>query len=160
MRLVLAGENRFGDSADDREIQAALEPLTGSVDHLGWVNREAFFDHVDLAVFPSVWEEPFGLVATEAMARGVPFVISDAGALPEVAGPEHPWVTRRGDDAALAETILSLIGELDVDGVRRDARRRWEKRFSPEAGAGRVAELLLNLEHTAGIWSVGDRRDR
>ena len=87
-------------------------------------------------------------------------MISDAGALPEVAGPEHPWVTRRGDDAALAETILSLIGELDVDGVRRDARRRWEKRFSPEAGAGRVAELLLNLEQTAGIWNVGDRRDR
>ena len=160
VRLVLAGENRFGDSADDREIQAALEPLSGSVDHLGWVNREAFFDHVDLAVFPSVWEESFGLVAAEAMARGVPFVISDAGALPEVAGPEHPWVTRRGDDAALAETILSLIGELDVDGVRRDARRRWEECFSPEAGAGRVAELLLNLEQTAGIWSVGDRRDR
>ncbi|WP_062946594.1 glycosyltransferase family 4 protein [Brachybacterium sp. sponge] len=160
VRLVLAGENRFGDSADDREIQAALEPLTGSVDHLGWVHREAFFDQVDLAVFPSVWEEPFGLVAAETMARGVPFVISDAGALPEVTGPDHPWVARRGDDAALAETIMTLIGELDVDGVRRDARRRWEECFSPEAGAGRVAELLLGLVQNAGTRNAGDRSGR
>lgn len=160
VRLVLAGENRFGDSADDREIQAALEPLTGSVDHLGWVPREEFFDQIDLAVFPSLAEESFGLVAAEAMARGVPFVVSDSGALPEVAGPGHPWVARRGDDAALAETILTLIGELDVDGVRRDARRLWEARFSPEAGAGRVAELLLSLEQTAGTRSAGDRSDR
>ncbi|ONN64044.1 glycosyltransferase [Herbaspirillum sp. VT-16-41] len=48
------------------------------MDLLGWVRREEFFDQVDLAVFPSVWEEPFGLVAAEAMARGVPFVISYA----------------------------------------------------------------------------------
>ncbi|WP_270408231.1 glycosyltransferase family 4 protein [Brachybacterium paraconglomeratum] len=158
--LVLAGENRFGNSDDDREIAAALAPLTGSVDHLGWVPRDEFFDQIDLAVFPSVADESFGLVAAEAMARGVPFVISDAGALPEVAGPDHPWVARQGDDAALAETILTLIDELDVDGVRRDARRRWEVRFSPEAGAVRVAELLLSLGQTAGTWSAGDRSGR
>lgn len=155
VRLVLAGENRFGDSADDREIQDALEPLAGSVDHLGWVRREEFFDQVDLAVFPSVWEEPFGLVAAESMARGVPFVISDAGALPEVAGPDHPWVAGRGDDTDLAETILSLIRELDEDEVRRGARRRWAEHFSPEAGAGRVAELLIALGPNAGPRSSG-----
>ena len=160
VRLVLAGENRFGDSADDREIAQALEPLTGSVDHLGWVPREEFFDQIDLAVFPSLAEESFGLVVAEAMARGVPFVISDAGALPEVAGPDYPWVARRGDDAALAETILSLIGDLDGDGVRRGARRRWEERFSPEAGEGRVAELLLRLGQAAGTRNAGDRSDR
>ncbi|MCT1385967.1 glycosyltransferase family 4 protein [Brachybacterium sp. p3-SID1565] len=159
VRLVLAGENRFGDSADDREIHAALEPLVGSVDRLGWVRREEFFDQVDLAVFPSVWEEPFGLVAAEAMAQGVPFVISDAGALPEVVGPAHPWVAGRGDEGALAEMILALIGELDEGGVQRGARRRWEERFSPAAGAGRVAELLLDLGQAAGTRRAGGRRD-
>lgn len=160
VRLVLAGENRFGDAVDDREIGAALEPLAGSVDHLGWVRREEFFDQVDLAVFPSVWEEPFGLVAAEAMARGVPFVISDAGALPEVAGPNYPWVAPRGDAAALAETILALIGELGEDRVQHDARWRWEERFSPVAGAGRVAELLLGLGQAEGTWKAGDRSGR
>lgn len=155
VRLVLAGENRFGDSADDREIASALEPLAEFVDHLGWVPRDGFFDQVDLAVFPSVWEEPFGLVAAEAMAAGVPFVISDAGALPEVAGPAHPWVASQGDEGALAETILVLIDEIDGGGAQRGARRRWEEYFSPAAGAGRVAELLLDLGQTAGIRKAG-----
>lgn len=160
VRLVVAGENRFGGSGDDREIAAALEPLTGLVDHLGWVDREEFFDQIDLAVFPSLVEESFGLVVAEAMARGVPFVISDAGALPEVAGPNHPWVAPRGDDGALAETILSLISELGEGGAQRDARRRWEECFSPAAGAERVAELLLDLGQTAGTRRAGSRSGR
>lgn len=159
VRLIIAGENRFGGSDDDREIAAALEPLTGSVDRLGWVDREEFFDQIDLAVFPSLVEESFGLVVAEAMARGVPFVISDAGALPEIAGPSHPWVVPRGDDGALAEMILSMIGELDDEGAQRDARRRWEERFSPAAGAGRVAELLLDLGQAAGTRRAGGRSD-
>lgn len=146
VRLVLAGENRFGDSVDDGEIQAALEPLTGSVDHLGWVNREAFFDQVDLAVFPSVWEESFGLVAAEAMARGVPFVTSDAGALPEVAGEHFPWIAQRGNSADLAEIIRGALASLDASGrTLENSRERWETCYSPAAGRRRVAELLAQL---------------
>lgn len=146
VRLVLAGENRFGDSVDDGEIQAALEPLTGSVDHLGWVNREAFFDQVDLAVFPSVWEESFGLVVAEAMARGVPFVISDAGALPEVAGEHFPWIAQRGNSADLAEIIRGALASPDASGrTLENSRARWETCYSPAAGRRRVAELLAQL---------------
>ena len=36
--------------------------------------------------------EAFGLSAAEAMSAGVPCIVSDAGALPEVVGAEHPWV--------------------------------------------------------------------
>lgn len=160
VRLVLAGENRFGDSEDDREIQAALEPLTGSVDHLGWVNREAFFDHVDLAVFPSVWEEPFGLVAAEAMARGVPFVISDAGALPEVAGEHFPWIAQRGNSADLAEIIRGALVSLDASGrTLENSRARWETCYSPQAGSRRVAELLGSMGGRFDVTTAGGGRN-
>lgn len=36
---------------------------------------------------PSVWEEPFGLVALEAVASGCRVVVSNRGGLPEAAGP-------------------------------------------------------------------------
>ena len=87
-------------------------------------------------------------------------MISDAGALPEVTGPNYPWVAPRGDAAALAETILALIGELGEDRVQHDARWRWEERFSPVAGAGRVAELLLGLGQAEGTWKAGERSGR
>jgi glycosyltransferase involved in cell wall biosynthesis len=37
---------------------------------------------------PSLWNESFGLVAAEAMINGIPVLVSDRGALPEVMGTE------------------------------------------------------------------------
>lgn len=154
VRLVLAGENRFGDADDDREISAALAPLGDRVEHWGWVEREKFFDEVDLAVFPSAWDEPFGLVAAEAMASGVPFVISNAGALPDVAGPEHPWVAARGIAKSLAVVVLRALADIEDgsanDAVRR-ARERWQLIYSPQAGTRRVAAMLCSLTAEAPL---------
>lgn len=145
--LVLAGENRFGDAADDAAISAALAPIEGQTDRLGWVDREDFFDAVDLAVFPSSWQEPFGLVAAEAMAAGTPFVITDSGALPEVAGSEHPWVAECNDAEDLAGVITRALEDVvRGDGARAlAARERWGQEYSPTAGTVRVAQLLQQL---------------
>ncbi len=35
---------------------------------------------------PSVWEEPAGRVAAEALANGLPPIVSDRGGLPEICG--------------------------------------------------------------------------
>ncbi|MCS6711627.1 glycosyltransferase family 4 protein [Brachybacterium sp. EF45031] len=157
VRLVLAGANRFGDAEDDRVISAALAPLGDAVERLGWVDRTEFFAGIDVAVFPSVWEEPFGLVAAEAMAAGIPFVISRSGALPEVTGSEHPWVVRPGDSADLARALFRLLRESGPDSLGPElkrARRRWEREFSPSAGRQRVALLLADLPRSAGALSV------
>ncbi len=81
------------------------------------------------------------------MAAGVPFVISDAGALPEVAGPDHPWIARAGDAADLARVIADALAASpdQVAVVTERARRRWEEEYSPEAGRRRVAQLLDRL---------------
>lgn len=147
VRLVLAGEDRFGNDSDRSALESSLAPIRERVERLGWVDREDFFEAVDLAVFPSVVEETFGLVAAEAMAAGTPFVISDSGALPEVAGQDHPWVARRGDSDDLARVIEQALADVERgDGVRSAAARaRWEALYSPSAGKERVAVLLSDL---------------
>lgn len=149
IRLVLAGENRFGSPEDDRALAAALDGIESHVERLGWTDRDAFFAGVDLAVFPSVFPEPFGLVAAEAMASGTPFVISDAGGLAEVAGPDHPWVARAGDHRHLAAAIRSALPVLQDPEQRAAmlgaARARWEELYSPPEGARRVQRLLSSL---------------
>lgn len=147
-RLVLAGENRFGSSEDDVVIGQAIAPIADSVERIGWIARRDFFSQIDLAVFPSTFFETFGLVVAEAMASGMPFVISDAGALPSVAGSEHPWVTRQRDVDDLGRTVLRALQDLgsQEDLERRAAaRRRWETRYSPASGHRRVADLLISL---------------
>ena len=43
-----------------------------------------YFALTRILVVPSIWEEPFGRVAAEAMVNGVPPIVSNRGALPDV----------------------------------------------------------------------------
>lgn len=45
-----------------------------------------YFALTRILLVPSVWEEPFGRVAAEAMINGVPALVSDRGSLPQVIG--------------------------------------------------------------------------
>lgn len=145
--LVVAGDARWVPTAQHTPVTDALEALGARVRLAGRVTPEVLFGEVDLAVFPSRVAESFGLVVAEAMASGVPFVISDAGALPEVAGPDHPWVARAGDPDDLARVIVEALAA-PADRVREvtdSARARWEGEYSPAAGQQRVARLLEEL---------------
>lgn len=59
-----------------------------------------------LAVFPSKCQETYGLVVDEALAHGVPVVVSDAGALAERAGTGGVVVT---PIARLADVLRELV---------------------------------------------------
>lgn len=146
-RLVLAGDSRFVPPDQVSAVSAALAPVDAITDRLGWCGRAEFLGGVDLAAFPSTWPEPFGLVAAEAMSAGLPLVVSDAGALPEVVGPDHPWVCAAGDPVALADAIRACVAASPQvrAGAVEAARRRWAGQFSPEAGRARTAELLTRL---------------
>ncbi len=113
-----------------------------NVSRLGWQSRETFFETTDLAVFPSVWAEPFGLVVAEAMEARCPVVVSDAGALPEVVGEDYPWSARSGDARSLADVITRAVASLPATELTRSMRARWEEHFSPAAGRRHLAALL------------------
>ena len=49
-----------------------------------------YFALTRILLVPSVWEEPFGRVAAEAMINGIPPLVSDRGSLPDVIGGECP----------------------------------------------------------------------
>lgn len=144
-KLLLAGEPRFVDPADADRVANRIAALGDAVDHRGWMDRNEFFSSVDLAVFPSVWPEPFGLVVSEAMSAHCPFVITDAGALQEVAGAEHPFVAKADDAVSLADTIERAAEGYDEE-LLDAAHDRWQENFSPEAGRARLAEILADVD--------------
>src|SRR6185312_6460464 len=45
-----------------------------------------YFALTRILVVPSVWDEPFGRVAAEAMINAIPAIVSDRGSLPQVVG--------------------------------------------------------------------------
>lgn len=66
-------------------------------------------------VVPSRWEEPFGLVAIEALACGCVPVVARSGGLPEAIGA-HGHVFAPNDSEALAECLEALLPTLPLDG--------------------------------------------
>jgi len=143
-RLVVAGDSRFVPADQEARVTAALASIAEFVELRGWTPRDDFFASVDITVFPSVWPESFGLGVAESMAAGVPCVVSDAGALPEVVGAGHPWVAPAGDAVGLA-CVLRAALDGDPTPIVDRARRRWEAEYSPAAGRARVADLLCDL---------------
>lgn len=144
-RVVVGGSSRFTSDADAAEAHEALSALNPPTEFLGWVDRREFFSQVDLAVFPSVFPESFGLVAAEAMAAGIPYVITDAGAMAEVTQQDPRFTARAGDPRALAVAIRAAASHYPAAQVKR-SRERWEAQFSPAAGQQRFQSLLDSLE--------------
>ncbi len=146
VELVLAGDYRFSTKSDRRTVDRALAEVGTGVERLGWVPAQDLFDRVDVLVVPSTWAEPFGLVVAEAMAIGLPVVVSDAGALREVVGAEYPWTFHRQDVAGLV-TVLHRMRDAPeaVEEQRQAAVQRWRNEFSPEAGEQRFREKLRML---------------
>jgi glycosyltransferase involved in cell wall biosynthesis len=70
--------------------------------------RAAYAD-ADVVVFPVVWEEPWGLVPLEAMARGRPVVATGRGGSGEyLRDGDNALLFEAGDAAALADAVRRL----------------------------------------------------
>ncbi|AZP39577.1 glycosyltransferase [Acidipropionibacterium acidipropionici] len=144
-RLLVAGEPRFVPDEEAEQITGALTGLGDLAETRGWMDRDAFFSEIDCAVIPSIAPESFGLVAAEAMAARCPFVISSAGALPEVAGAGYPFAADPGDAIGLADAIERALAA-DQEPVLDASRKRWERHFSPDAGRARLRAILDRLD--------------
>jgi glycosyltransferase involved in cell wall biosynthesis len=94
-------------------------------------------------VLPSL-DEGFGLPAVEAMACGAPVIVSDRGALPEVAGPGAAVVDVAAEGALAAALARVLLEPEHRDALRRRGRARASD-FAPDRTAGRVLDLLESL---------------
>jgi len=151
IELLLGGDTRFVSRGLREQVRRSLGRIADVCEPLGWVPAHEVFSRASVVAVPSVWEEPFGLVAAESMAARVPIVVSDAGGLTEVVGPEHPWVSRRGSAEDLAR-VLSQVR--DEPNARRAsvaaARQRWEELFSPPAGRQRFIGVLESVFERAG----------
>ena len=129
--LVLAGPLGWQHEPLMREL-ALRGPgeivMTGSIteDEL-----DALYRAADAFVYPSLYEG-FGLPVLEAMARGVPTIVSTTSSLPEVAGDAgfgvHPRSVR--EIASAMERVLTdvdLAEDLAMKGRARAERFSWDE---------------------------------
>jgi glycosyltransferase involved in cell wall biosynthesis len=129
--LWLAGGATEASTAWLRAIAEA--PLKGHVTHLGYIEHDRRYDlyaQASMLVLPSHLEG-FGMTVLEAMTAGVPAIISNRGALPEVAG-DAAQIVEPDDVQGLAAAMKrylddpALASAATDRGLRRAARYSWD----------------------------------
>jgi glycosyltransferase involved in cell wall biosynthesis len=146
-RLVLAGGIR--DSARARLLRTGQPPLAGHVSVLGYIGdaeKQRLYREASMLVLPS-FDEGFGLPVLEAMACGVPIVISNRGSLPEVAGDAASPIDPDDADALAAE-----MERLLEDDAARVAAERGLARASSFSWAVCAEQARTAYAAAVSVW--------
>jgi glycosyltransferase involved in cell wall biosynthesis len=138
-----------GDATYISELKTFLREkgLTGMVTFHGKVPQDElihYYDRSQIMLVPSLWQEPFGLVVAEAMARGLPVIASNVGGPAEIITHEkNGLLVKSGDEHALALAIEQLIKDPDKrQRFGQAARLTVQERFVIEENANRVEQHL------------------
>lgn len=148
----------------DLELVLVTKPKEGGVtekliDKLGIADRVSFANGLtddelvalmgsaELACVPSLYEG-FSLPTAELMACETPLVVSRAGAIPEVVGPDGLCadVVEPGDVGALTKAVAGLLDDPERRAAMGAAgRRRVKELFSWSAVAASTAAVLEDV---------------
>ena len=141
--LILAGNVTPACQVVLERIQQL--PLAGRVRHVGYVSgaeREKLYREASMLVLPSL-DEGFGMPVLEAMTLGVPAVISNRGALPEVAG-DAALVVDAEDPRGLAAAMERLLGDPALAARSADAGVARSRQFSWDTSAARLLKAYAS----------------
>lgn len=108
--LQIAGR---GQLADEKRFKAlATSPR---IRFVGFQKPDIFYPQIDVAVVPSMWNEPFGMVAVEACAHSRPVIASRMGGLTEIIqDPLNGLLCSPDDPDSLGLAMLKLHQQPDL----------------------------------------------
>jgi glycosyltransferase involved in cell wall biosynthesis len=136
-----------GDGPQEQELQALVRKLgiAERVTFHGWVNEEMVNRLVQSSravIFPSLWHEPGGTVAVEAMAHSRALIITRVGGMPElVQDGVNGLLVDPNDTAQMIRSIERLAGDWEL------AKQMGEK--------GRIQSAEYTQErHTDAVMKV------
>ncbi|MBI3255372.1 MAG: glycosyltransferase family 4 protein [Candidatus Andersenbacteria bacterium] len=156
--LVIAGKPALKHDAST-VIAARLAPAVRDrvrfLDFVDYNDLPALYAGADLFVWPSVYEG-WGFPPQEAMASGVPVIVSDGGSLPEVVGEAGEIVKFTTDDlagrthdddfiAALAKNIGVVLHDAPKRARMRAAGLAQAKKFTWDDVARKTLEVYKKV---------------
>jgi len=134
---IAAGERlvsavKIAHPTEHREWETNIRPvIPDDFEVLGEITLEEKVDLLRRAkavLFPIDWDEPFGLVMTEAMACGTPVIATPRGSVPEVVEDGVTgWIVPVEDFAAEAADRLGRLSEIDPNACRDRVQRLFSK---------------------------------
>jgi glycosyltransferase involved in cell wall biosynthesis len=149
--LLIIGASAYGKDKEPtpfiQKLEEETEPIRDSVFYTGYMDYKdipSYLKTADIAVVPSMWEEPFGLTVVEAMASGLPLITTRSGGIPEICEGVATIVRREGIVDNLANAILELYNHPEKRQAMAKASLERSKLFDKETYA---RNYFATLEH-------------
>lgn len=98
----------------EQELEQMIDNIKKKIIFTGFVNYNEIYKMyamADVAVLPSIWDDPAPLTVIESLVYGLPIVTTDSGGIPEYATDGSAIILKRDDTLIkkIADSIISLI---------------------------------------------------
>lgn len=137
-KLAEKGEDVFLEILGDGPKRTDYEQLAKEL-HISEIvffrgnqlDKQPFFDRTQIFVYPSVWQEAFGISIVEALAQGMICVAADVGGIPEIIEDgKDGFLFRQGDTSSLEDVcshaLLICRCEKAQDELANQAQKKAE----------------------------------
>lgn len=111
---------------------------------LNYEETKAHLVSSEMLIVPSLWPEPFGRVAVEGMAAGVPTIVSPYGALPEVV-KDAGLIIKEVTALELRDAILRIHSDKTLKNRLIEKGRKRSMIFNSENVANEIIPLYSKL---------------
>lgn len=155
IKLMVIGSTFFGNATNDdsftTELKTQAEPLKERIIFTGFIpysNIPNYLQMADVAVIPSVWNDPFPTTVLEAQAIGLPIITTRRGGIPEEVTEENAILLDTDEQFVdnLVKAILDLYNHPDKRKQMSLASFERSKLFDKEIYAKNFFSALENIK--------------
>jgi len=157
IKLMVLGSTFFGNATTDDDFTTRLKDKAKSLKEriiftgfIPYSMMPKYLKMADIAIIPSVWDEPFGLSIVEAMAMGLPIITTRRGGIPEVVTKENAILLETDEHFVenLATSILDLYNNPEKCKQMSAASLERSKLFDKETYAKNFFAALESINPT------------
>lgn len=151
IQLLVIGSSFFGNANQDDDfikvLKAKAKPLQGRITFTGFVPYEQmpnYLRNADVAVIPSVWDDPFPTTILEAQSMGLPIITTRRGGIPEEVTEKNAILLHTDEHFVdnLAAAILDLYQHPEKRKAMSLASMERAKLFDKETYARNFFKAL------------------
>ena len=154
IKLLILGSPFYGaDTTEDRfynSLQEASAPLKDRILFTGFIpysQMPAYLRLADVAVIPSVWDDPFPTTVLEAQAMALPIITTRRGGIPEEVTEQNAILLDTDEHFIdhLADAILHLYQHPERRRAMSEASSARSRSFDKDTYAKTFFECLSKL---------------
>ena len=145
MKLLIIGSPFYGDTADEDEFVKTLKlqakPIEDRIRFTGFIPYSQMPDYLrisDIAVIPSLWDDPCPNTVLEAQAMGLPIITTRRGGIPEEVTEEGAIML--ATDEKFVDSLTAAILDLYQHPEKRQTMSKASLAHSAYYNKQRYAE--------------------